>query len=171
MDITTQGITLHSEWLTILFAHKYQTHAVFKEILGQHEIHHMAIAYISHQRILTAVSSTPSIEYNLFNSGLWRYDACYQPDQLLALPFVNWQSLYAVERYHELAYIKQMQPRYSIGIAFASAVKNGHIIYSIASRRPDSGIEEHFKKHFCELRQVSEYCLARLQNLLYQHDE
>lgn len=170
MDITQHTLSLHPEWLTKLFALKSKTRAVFSDVLGLYDVHHVAMAYVSHNQSLLTLSSTPSLEYNLFSSPLWRFDNTYAPTWFQRCEAAHWQSLYAPERYDELYYIKQAKPRYPLGLSIATKLGDGHMIYSVASATdiPDTQVVFHSQRH--ELLQLGQYCMARLLPIFIDSD-
>ena len=170
MDINEQRISLHPQLLHNLFAHKSKTRAVFNDVLSLHEINHIAIAYISASNTLTTLSSTPSLEYNLFNSPLWQFDTTFSPSWFNQCAQASWQSLYSLDRYDELYYIKQTKPRYPLGLSMAAKMGSAHVIYSIASTIDSEYTRQLFQTHVDELYKVGQYCTMHLLPLLTDFD-
>lgn len=166
MDISQQGITLHPHWLNQLFAYQSKTRAVFSDVLGIHEINHIALAYLSSTHTLHALSSTPSMEYNLFSSGLWRFDRSYDLNWFSQCTSASWQSLYTPERFDELYYIKQAKPNYPLGLSIAAKTANGYIVYAIASATNTEYTQAIFSHQQHELIQIGQYCSTQLLPLL-----
>jgi len=166
MDIAQHTLSLHPEWLTTLFAYKSKTRAVFSDVLGLHEVNHIALAYVSHKQSLLTLSSTPSLEYNLFSSPLWRLDNTYNPNWFQHCKHAHWQSLYTPERYDELYYIKQAKPRYPLGLSMVTTLGDGHMIYSVASASDTNDTQTIFKTQQHELLQLGQYCMTQLLPLL-----
>jgi hypothetical protein len=166
MDSTQQDIALHSDWMETLFAHKAKTRTVFHDVLGLHEINHIAMAYVTANHTLLTLSSTPSIEYNLFRSPLWRLDHCYHPDWFTRCESAYWQTLYDPARYDELYYIKQTKPQYPLGLSLAARMHDGHIIYSVATKTDSEYTQDLFNTRQNELLQLGQYCAMQLLPLL-----
>jgi hypothetical protein len=162
MDITQPSTKLHPEWLSLLFAHQSKVRRVFRDVLGILEINHIALTYIQNQTMLT-LSSTPAIEYNLFSSGLWRFDSSYHPDWFTQCTRATWQSLYTPLRYDELYYLKQVKPQYPLGMAIASKLEDGYVVYSLASHQDNTVVQEHFNARPNELLQIGQYCMNQLR--------
>lgn len=171
MDLTQRDIVLHPELLNTLFAHKSKTRTVFSDVLGLHEINHIAITYINPSNELITLSSTPSLEFNLFNSQLWRFDYSYAPVWFKQCRHATWQSLYAPERYDELYYLKQIKPRYPLGTSLATMRNNRPVIYSLASASDSEFTREIFAHQTNELIQLGHYCMTQLFSLLSSEDE
>lgn len=170
MDIRPHTLSLHPEWLTTLFAYKSKTRAVFSDVLGLHDVNHIAMTYVSQNQSLLTLSSTPSLEYNLFSSPLWQFDNTYNPSWFERCTDASWQSLYTPERYDELYYIKQAKPRYPLGLSIATTLGNGHMIYAIASATDSDDTQALFKTQQHELLQLGQYCMTQLRPLLLDGD-
>ena len=170
MNIMQYTLSLHPEWLTQLFAYKSKTRAVFGDVLGLHEVNHIAMAYVARNQTLLTLSSTPSLEYNLFSSPLWRMDNTYNPNWFQHCGVAHWQSLYTPERYDELYYIKQAKPRYPLGLSIATTLGDGHMIYSVASATDFDHTQAIFKTQQHELLQLGQYCMTQLLPLLLDSD-
>lgn len=170
MEIPQHTISLHPEWLAMLFAHKSKTRAIFSDVLGLHDVHHIAIAYIAPNHHLFSISSSPSLEYNLLSSSLWQYDNAYNPTWFQRHETAHWQSLYAPERYDELYYLKQIKPHYPLGIAIATPHKTGHVIYTLASQHDNRHTHALFNKQRHELLQLGQYCLRQLTPLFFDDE-
>lgn len=171
MDLIQRDITLHPELLNTLFAHKSKTRSVFRDVLGLHEINHIAITYVNPKNELITLSSTPSLEFNLFNGPLWQFDHSYAPIWFKQCRHATWQSLYAPERYDELYYLKQIKPRYPLGISIATMRNNHPVIYSLASATDSESTREIFTHQTAELIQLGHYCMTHLFSLLSAEDE
>ena len=171
MDILQQDIALHPDWLNQLFAHKSKTRAIFRDVLALHEISHIAIAYINANNTLLTLSSTPSLEYNLLSSALWRFDKSYHSSWFKQCGQASWQSLYSTERYDELYYIKQIKPHYPLGLSMAATLGDGHVVYSVASATDSEYTREIFNTKRDELYQLGQYCTTHLLSLLLDGDE
>ena len=158
MNIIKQEITPHSNFFDTLFAYKGKVSSVFKDVLGLYEINHIAISHINNNLELLSFSSTPSLEFNLFNSNLWRYDKTYQPNWYSSCTLSPWQSLYASERYDELYYLKQIKHHFPLGISIAVKLANCHVIYSIASHTGCQHAREAFENQHDNFYKIGQYC-------------
>lgn len=166
MDLDQPGITLHPQLLNRLFASKSKTRSVFRDVLGLHEVNHVAMAYIHSTGLLTTLSSTPSLEYNLFSSPLWQYDRVYDPTWFRQSTHAYWQALYSATRYDELYYLKQIKPHYPLGIALSEPLGEGHVVYSLASATDSESTRDCFTTQLESLTQLGQYCMTHLRPLL-----
>lgn len=171
MDIFQQDLALHPQWIDKLFAHKSKTRTIFRDVLTLHEVNHIAITYIATNNMLLTLSSTPSLEYNLLSSALWRFDNAYNPDWFKQCSHASWQSLYSAERYDELYYIKQIKPHYPLGLSMATILGSGYVIYSIASATDSEYTREIFSTKQEELLKLGQYCSTHLLSLLIDGEE
>lgn len=169
MDIHNE-IRPHSQLLKLLFAFKNKVGAVFKDILGIHEINHIAITRVGIEQEIVIFSSTPALEFNLFNSELWHYDQTYHPAWFRSGVQTSWQSLYSPARYDELYYLKQIKHHYPIGSSLAIRQDNVSYIYSLASKQSCPQTQEIFTNQSDDFRKIGLYCTNQLQDLFITCD-
>lgn len=160
---------LHPHFLDTLFAYKGKVSSIFKDVLGLYEISHIAISHIDENSELLSLSSTPSLEFNLFNSNLWRFDRTYQTSWYSSCISSPWQSLYAPERYDELYYLKQIKHHYPLGLSLAVKLGDCHVIYSIATHKNCPYTHELFDNQHENFYKIGQYCNNLLWPL-FNHD-
>ncbi|MCX7118244.1 MAG: hypothetical protein NTW94_10175 [Legionellales bacterium] len=161
MEDNPQVITPHGRFLDILFAYLGAVSHVFQDVKGLYGISHIAITHIENHRIMT-FSSTPSLEFNLFSSNLWRFDKTYQTSWYQRCAMSAWPSLYTKAHYDELYYLKQLKHHLPLGVTFSTRSATGHVIYSMASHNADQETQDAFKnqqEHFCK---IGQYCASLL---------
>ncbi len=165
MNTTNKDIAPHPHFLDMLFSHKSNVSAVFNDVLGLHEIDHIAISCINEQQELSTFSSTPALEFNLFKSSLWRFDRTYQDDWYQLCSSATWEALYSQSRYDELYYIKQIKHHYPLGLSLAAKLDGNYFIYSMASHRNCGLIRELFAEQNESFYKIGEYCTKALMPL------
>lgn len=153
-----KAINPHPFFLDQLFAHQGQVTAVFRDILGLYDIHHIALSYANPHGQLLALSSTPSLEYNLFNKGLWRFDQTYQSSWYQRCLSSSWGTLYTAQTYDELYYIKQVKHDLPIGLSFSVKVDSGYVIYSMASHTNTEETAAIFASEHQSFYNIGKYC-------------
>ncbi len=157
-----KDIILHPQLVDILFAYKSKAVTVFRDVLGLHDIDHIAITRVNPQRQMVVLSSTPAMEYNLFSSSLWRYDCSYASNWFQQGVGDYWPNLYQQARYDELYYLKQIKHEYPIGLSLARSWQGGYVIYSLASSRSCCATQDLFAAEREQFYQIGHYCLNRL---------
>ena len=150
--------TLHSKFLELLFTHQKTVNQVFKDVLGLHDINHIALSYVNHDQDMISLSSTPSLEFNLFSSDLWPFDRTYQSDWYEMCTASPWQALYAPTHYQALYDLKQQKHGYVIGLSFAEKLEDGHMIYSIASLKDTPETRDLFATQQDDFYRIGQYC-------------
>ena len=168
MEKSCNDLVLHPHLLEALFAYKSKVSSVFRDILGIHEIHHIAITKINASNQLLTFSSTPALEFNLFNGPLWRYDYSYDPKWFRLLTHDCWQNLYHKPRYDELYYLKQIKHALPLGLSLAAQLDNQYVVYSVASRSSSANTRELFTNLYQDLYKIGQYC-SNLLNPLFNH--
>lgn len=168
MEVFMNKTTPHPHFLETLFAFKSDISNIFKDVLGLYELHHIALTHIDNRHQILAFSSTPSLEFNLFNSNLWRYDKTYQSSWYTLSSASPWQSLYEATHYNELYDIKQAKPQYPLGISIAVKLSESHMIYSMASQKNDLSTRELFAHQHESFYKIGQYCTNLLLPLFEQ---
>ena len=112
------------------------------------------MSYINSQHQLLSLSSTPSLEFNLFSSHLWQFDKTYQSQWYHLCKPSTWQALYTPKRYDELYYLKQVKHRYPVGLSMATQSMDAYIIYSLASHQVLALTEGQYE----DLYKIGAYC-------------
>jgi hypothetical protein len=166
----SRKVVLHPQMLEFLFAFKRKVSVVFRDILGIHEIHHFALARVNQENQLITLSSTPSLEYNLFNSRLWLEDKSYDPQWFHLGSQAYWPSLYKQARYDELYYLKQIKHDFPIGLSLAAKINGHYFIYSFASHKSCSKTRELFAQQQEDFYKIGQYC-TRLLSSLFEYCE
>lgn len=170
MENSIKDINPHPKLLDTLFTHKTRVSNVFRDILGLHEIHHIAVTVVNSRSELLTFSSTPAMEFNLFSSNLWRMDKTFLPEWFEQCTQASWQSLYLAERYDELYYLKQTRHRYPLGLSMAATIGNMPVIYSLASHKACMHTQELFKNQIEEFYKIGRYCTNLLLPLLTERE-
>jgi hypothetical protein len=163
-----KDVVLHPRFLDALFAYKRKVSVIFKEVLGLHDMHHIAVSYIHHNQQLLSFSSTPSLEFNLFNSQLWQFDKTYDATWYNLCTTSSWPLLYVKQRFHELYYLKQLKTQLPLGFSFAVEALHGHFIYSMASHQSKQQTRELFIHELGHFYKIGHYC-KKLLNPLFEH--
>lgn len=162
METSYNPLQLHPQFLEFLFVFKSKVSHIFREVLGIHEVDHIAITRIDKRSQLLTFSSTPALEFNLFNSPLWRHDKSYDPLWFHKGSQAYWQSLYDPSRYDELYYIKQIKHTYPLGLSLAAKIDNEHYIYSLASHKACAVTKEVFATQQDDFYKIGQYCTKML---------
>lgn len=158
----------HPHLLETLFAFKRKVSSVFRDVLGIYEIHHIAITQVTAQNQFICLSSTPAMEFNLFNSSLWRYDRSYDPEWFSQNSHDYWPNLYDTARYDELYYLKQIKHDYALGISLATHVNEQTLIYSLASQKSSPATQDFFTNLHDDFYKIGHYCFNLLEPLFDQ---
>ena len=170
MENSRNDLVPHPKFLEVLFAFKSKVSTVFRDVLGIHEIHHISLTHISKNNQLIALSSTPAMEFNLFNSPLWRYDQAYNPKWFTLCTQAYWQTLYNQARYDELYYLKQIKHSFPIGLSLAAKINDNFVIYSLASHKSCSHTRELFSTQQEDFYKIGQYCSNMLSPLFNHYD-
>lgn len=161
MSTRCHPITPHPNLLDLLFAGKQRSARVFNDVLGLHNMDHLAVGFVNQDRHLLILSSTPALEFNLFSQNLWPFDRSYALDWMEKQGFAGWQSLYHPACYHELLYYKQLKTRYRQGYSLAVAINGQLLVFSYGSHKDTEG--ENLSD---DLYKMGIYCAQLLRPLI-----
>lgn len=170
METSCKHFAPHPSLLELLFIFKSKVSSVYRDILGIHEIAHIAITQITTTNHLICLSSTPALEFNLFNSTLWQYDATYTPNWFSKNTHEYWDKLYDTTRYDELYYVKQIKPAYPLGMSLASHSDDCRLIYTLASKVSNPCTQSIFTDQIEDFYKIGQYCFNELKPLFEQVD-
>lgn len=158
METSRIVVMPHPQLLEALFAFRPKISGIFQEVLGIHEINHLAITQINQKNQILTFSSTPALEYNLFAGNLWRFDNTYHPSWYQQCSQKSWQALYHPERYDELYFLKQIKHHYPIGYSLAAKFEDNFYIYSLASYSSYALMNEFFANQMDDFYKIGQYC-------------
>ncbi len=161
----------HPYFLDLLFAFKSKISVVFRDVLGIHELAHIAITQITPDNQLLTLSSTPALDFNLFQSSLWRYDKTFDPAWFNLHTHSLWQDLYHPTRYDELYYLKQIKHRYTLGLSLAEQTTQHTLIYSLASHKNCAHTQELFITKQDDFYKIGHYCFNLLEPLFHLSEQ
>ena len=170
METSRINIVPHPQLMEALFAFRSKVSSVFRDVLGLHEISHIAITQISAKHEILTFSSTAAMEFNLFTSNLWRFDRTFDPSWISSCTQTDWQSLYNPARYDELYYLKQIKHQYPIGYSLAAKLEGTSFIYSLASTRSCEHTRELFANQYDDFYKIGQYCANMLNPLFMNYD-
>ncbi|MDP1603104.1 MAG: hypothetical protein Q8M03_07550 [Legionella sp.] len=167
MESRRNTVKPHPNLIETLFAYKSRVSAIFNDVLGIHHLNHFSIARVDKEQTILVFSSTPSIEFNLFTTSLWRFDNTFNPGWFTQCNHALSSSLYNPKRYNELYFTRQQKPE--LPTAYTIAVENdGHYIYSIASGNTFPNPDKWFTNHEDDFYKMGKYCTNLLTPLFHQ---
>lgn len=169
MEIRQATNIFHPNYIEALFSFKAETSKIFSNVLGLHKLNHIAITQINSKEEILTFSSTPAMEFNLFNSQLWQFDKSYHPDWYKKCEHASWQSLYMSNHYDELYYLKQLKHSYAMGYSLATKFEDKFFIYSFASE-DFSEQEQLLAEQSIVLYKIGFYCATLLNPLFKRFD-
>lgn len=159
----------HPKLVTQLFAHRHTVFCLFQKLIKPYGIDHIAVSHIDAQRRISILSSTPSLEYTLFQHGLWQHDKSYQTEYFKHASAISWEALYTLNRYDELHYIKQLRTYFELGVSFIAQNEGESYIISLATQHANDEIRHRFTKPLCYYHDMLQAYLQKLSPLFIQY--
>lgn len=154
------NIRLHSEIVKILFENKRFIKNIFSNLKGLYGITHLGMVCIDPSQELVAFSTTPNIEYNLFNQKLWLEDHCFNLDC-----FYKNSSLWWDYQNEKIEKIKLKNNGLTIGMAIYRPINNFDFIYSFATNEKIEGLHQFYSDNLLNLIDVGDYFYKSLREL------
>ncbi|QDQ40693.1 flagellar biosynthesis protein FlgJ [Legionella geestiana] len=163
MDLQNK-IRLHPRAREFLFENYYTTHKLFSDVLGQLEVDYISMAFINSSRQIFFLSSAPSIEQNLIETGSWKYEGIYQPDFIFQDKPKLWAELPAAGSYMK----QQMENKNfcNIGISMIDTDDYHRIVFSFGFKKLQPLIESKHPQHCKKLLHLGKYCLRELKRTI-----
>ena len=163
MQTQWKETSTHPKLLDTLFGFKAKTMDIFNDVLGLHQISHIAVTQIDKDRKILVFSSTPAMEYNVFNNALWPFDKTYNPDWFTKTIFTNWEALYQTTHFDVLYYERQIKHHLSLGFSLAIQEEDRYYVYSIAFSKDNPPDPELLVGKVDDFKKIGLYCKNLLQ--------
>ena len=151
---------------SLLFKHKRDVLAVFNHVIGRYELAHLSIACINQANEVIFLSHTPSIEYHLMASELWKDDLSLDPLFYKNHQSKLWGELYTKDKYHELYHLKQTKNQFSFGFSIPLKRDGFYVIYSFATKAQHINPYLFFFDKQSILITIGNYCFNQLKSIV-----
>lgn len=173
MDITIIKIRLHPLAKDYLFQYYHVLRRIFSNVLGQLETDYLSIAVLDKLGQLILFSSKPSIEQNLIDKGLLKYDACFQARFFYQDKPSLWTDLYCNEYKKPLYQYKQTEPALEAGIAIPTDFGEYRVLFSFGFKSINTLMQGELLSQREKLLAIGRYCLREILNAvpLPQHNK
>lgn len=158
--IEEHKIKLHPEVIEILFENRRYIKSVFSNLKGLHGITHMGMTCIDPNQELVAFSTTPSMEYNLFNQQLWIEDHCFNKDSNDKNSLLWWD--YQDEKIEQ---IKLTNNRLTMGMTIYRPIGDFGFMYSFATNECVKGLRQYYIDNLFGLIDIGDYFYKSLREL------
>lgn len=157
-------LKLHPDALSILFSHKRELSAVFSDVIGLLEINALSLIIVDSSDHVFSLSSTPSLEYNLFDSALWQHDGLFIDSFYQTSGWAQWQQLFNPEYYDQLDFAKLIKYGYHSSLAISQKQSQQRWAYCFASKEKQLAWHHQLE----DLSKIGDYCHRQLQPLIEQ---
>lgn len=149
--------TLSINNIDLLFGHKKEISRKFSDILGLHLISHLSILLLNPNNEVSVISSTPSVEYNLIESGLWLSDQSFSASNFTDGYFTSWRNFYHHSNATRLILEKEDAHGFTYGSNLIRHIDNHCLVYSFATRSIIKDAETYYRKIQEDLLQIGNY--------------
>ncbi|EEZ95979.1 TPA: flagellar biosynthesis protein FlgJ [Legionella pneumophila] len=166
MDVTAVTLRLHPKANEFLFEHYATVRKVFSDVLGQLETDYISIALINTSQQVFFLSSKPSIEQNLIENRLWRFDGCNQPEFFNQNQPKLWSELPHKDFEEVIERHKQVEPGLVSGIAIPDEFQSYKVVFSFGLKRINPEIQSKNAIHCKKLLAMGKFSLQRISEYL-----
>ncbi|NNM59345.1 MAG: hypothetical protein HKM04_05970 [Legionellales bacterium] len=125
-------VSLHKNILDIPFLNKRSLSRQFNDVLGLLCLDYVAVSMISSHQEMVILSSMPSLEFNLIDSGLWQYDDFFA---LSGWQQAEWCGLYDAEKFFALKQFKEKEYQFKHTLHARHQIDGKEVIYSFATKQ------------------------------------
>lgn len=171
MDVIEFKIRLHPRAKIFLFEHFATLRKLFSNVLGQQETDYFSIALINKTGVMFFLSSTPSIEQNLIEKGLWQYDGSYQPEFIYQNEAKLWSEFSKTEYSGSLRQHKQQDHNLVEGISIPMEYEMYRAALSFGFKRINPNIQNKAPILCARLLAMSKFCLRDIRSAIPFPDE
>jgi len=157
-------VKLHDKAKQISFTHKNIIQPAFKRIVPSGiGIDYFSLSIVDKKNTLSCYSSSPSLEFNLFNQDLWIHDGIYEISNHIDGIFRFWDALYSSQFQNTLKAEKQLKFGFLYGFYIMKKINDLFVIYSFATKsQTDRSI---FQKSINTLTSIGDYFFNETKSL------
>lgn len=160
--------TPHENLLSALFESKNRIMRCFSDIKGFFFIEHFAIKIFDAKNRFLVFSSTPSVEFNLIESGLWRYDRSFNPITDEGCIQI-WRHSYQCNYQEALIKEKEIKHGFTFGFDIGGLFQDERVVYTFATRSIISNPQEYYQEKLDELMRMSKYAHQEISPLIAEN--
>lgn len=157
--------TLNKSNVDLLFSHKKELSSKFSDIIGLHFIDHLSVFLLDPNNELTIISSTPSVEFNLINTGLWFYDHTFSPKTFTDGHLDTWETFYHPIYSKLLALEKKQAHRFTHGINLVRQINHHTVLYSFATRNEFGDPDKYYQEIKGDLLLIGNHSYNLIRNI------
>jgi len=158
-------IRLHPDILNVLFSHRNELSKKFSDIKGTFLIDHFSITIINPENNLLIFSMTPSVEYNLLISELWKFDHGLLRSNHTSSKISLWETGYQKEYANQIKSVKQTKHGFSFGFNLYQNIDSFQIAYSFATRSQNNNLDTYYQEYINELFSLGEYGYKSIRDI------
>lgn len=153
---------LHENYHQSLFDYKGKMLNYFGDIKGTFFIDHFSFYIIDRDGKIIPFSATPSVEYNLFSQGIWKYDNSFCSQFNQENRFYSWEKAYEESHFSQLKQVKEIKHNFQFGFNLSKQVNSYQLIYSFATRSQIDNLINYYSEYINELFAIGDYVYSHI---------
>jgi hypothetical protein len=162
MDGSVVEMKLHPLAHEYLFKYYAVLRRIFSNVLGQLETDYVSIGLVDSAGQLFFLSSKPSIEQNLIEKNLLKYDGSFRPDFVYQNKPSSWTDLYSSEHKKILYQYKQAGPGLESGISIPTDFGKYRVVFSFGFKSISILMQRQITNQSEKLLAIGKYCLREI---------
>lgn len=155
--------SLHDHFHQSLFDYKGKMLTYFGDIKGTFFIDHFSFCILDKDRKIIPFSASPSVEYNLFSQGIWKYDSSFCDKFNQENRFYCWEKAYEESHFSQLKQMKELKHGFQFGFNLSKQIDAYQLIYSFATRSQISDLMNYYREYINELFSIGDYVYSHIQ--------
>ncbi|MFT3741396.1 MAG: hypothetical protein QM752_01745 [Gammaproteobacteria bacterium] len=160
---------LHKNVSTLSFVHRYQICAVFKQILGIHDIEHFSLDLVRPDEEMLFLSGTPSHGYEICKRGYAQYDGIISPEYYQKHEFYWWKNACHKKYADKIAEIREGVLNLKYGFMLVRKWNDFYLIYSFATKRHNLDFQSKVVNNINELLRMGDFAYMELRNIYAEY--
>lgn len=156
---------LHKDILLISFYEYIDIKKAYSAVLKLNAIDYLSISIINPAGEMVFLSSTPSMDINIYKEDLWLYDASVHPATYQNKKFYWWDDYYLPEKRKILKQEKEIKNNLHFGFVCTKKVEKFYLLYSYATKEKDPEIKKLIEEYQTTFVDMGDYCYSRIRTI------
>ena len=156
----------HENGATISFENCYKLGKIYKEIIGDNEIHHFSINVVDETGKMTILSYRPQIAYNIFKDGSYRYNGSISKTYYCQKDFYTWDETYAPPYYNILKNNMERKNGINKGIVLVRKQLGLTLLYSFATKSDGQEFIDSMQEQRNLFNTMGDHCFAQIKTII-----
>lgn len=156
---------LHKDILLIALYEYTKIKKAYSAVLRLNAIDYLSINIVNPCGEMIFLSSTPSVDMDIYSGDLWLYDRSIYPATYQNQKFYWWDDCYLPEMAGILKQEKEIKNNLHCGFVCVKQIKNFYLLYSYATKEKDPEIKKVIEEYKNTFIDMGDYCYSRIRTI------